>query len=141
MGGVSVGVLVGELKSLDYCTNILSYSILEHVPDKSIVLELSAVDPKFVIRPEVRIVAGWYTWLCADMVGSMLLGQAGYNGLTKNLNIDLVKTYRTPTVTGRGLVKSIVDDVWTIDIELFNSESTLISTASGEFKGFKRELK
>ena len=134
-----MGGLVGELKPIDYCTSILSHSILEHVPGKSIVVELSAVDPKFVIRPEVRIVAGWYTWLCADMVGSMLLGESGYNGLTKNLNIDLVKTYRTPTITGRGLVKSIVDDFWTIDIELFNSESTLISTASGEFKVFKRK--
>jgi hypothetical protein len=140
MGGVSVGVLVGKLKSLDYCTNILSYSILEHVPDKSIVMELSAVDPKFVIRPEVRIVAGWYTWLCADMVGSMLLGQAGYNGLTQCLNIDLVKTYRTPILVGKGVVVSIVDNVWTIDIELSNSSGTVVSTATGAFKGFKREL-
>jgi acyl-coenzyme A thioesterase PaaI-like protein len=110
------------------------------VPDKSIVMELSAVDPKFVIRPEVRIVAGWYTWLCADMVGSMLLGQAGYNGLTQCLNIDLVKTYRTPILVGKGVVVSIVDNVWTIDIELSNSSGTVVSTATGAFKGFKREL-
>ena len=131
---------MGELTPLDYCTSILSHSIIEHVPGKSIVVELSAVDSMLVQRPGVRIVAGWYTWLCADMVGSMLLGESGYNGLTKNLNIDLVRTYRNPSnVIGKGLVKSIVDDVWAIDIELFNSESTLLSTASGEFKAFKRK--
>lgn len=138
MGGVSVGVLVGEIKSLDYCSNILSHCLLEHTPSKSITVELSAVDPKFVQRADLRIVAGWYTWLCADMVGSMLLGESGYNGLTKNLNIDLVKTYRTPTITGRGLVKSIVDDFWTIDIELLSTSGSVLSTASAEFKVFKR---
>ena len=139
MGGVSMGVLVGELTPLDYCTSILSHSIIEHVPGKSITVTMSAVDSTLVQRPGIRIVAGWYTWLCADMVGSMLLGESGYNGLTKNLNINLIKTYRDTAMLGKGLVKSIVDDVWTIDIELFNSESMLLSTASGEFKAFKRK--
>jgi len=138
MGGVSLGVLVEELKSPDYCTNILSHSILEHVPSKSIVVELSAIDPKFVIRPEIRIVTGWYTWLCADMVGSMLLGESGYNGLTQNINIDLVKTYRTPNLLGKGTVISIVDNTWTIDIELSNSSGVVVSTAIAVFKVFKR---
>jgi hypothetical protein len=139
MGGVSVGVLVGELKPLDYCSNILSHSVLEHVPSKSIVVELSAIDPKFVIRPEIRIVTGWYTWLCADMVGSMLLGESGYNGLTQNINIDLVKAYRTPALLGKGTVVSIVDNVWTIDIELSTPGGTVVSTAIAVFKVFKRK--
>jgi hypothetical protein len=138
MGGISMGVLVGKLTPIDYCIDIVSYNIIEHVPGKSIVVELSAVDPIFVQRPGIRIVAGWYTWLCADMVGSMLLGESGYNGLTKNLNIDLVKTYRNTNMLGKGTVLSIDDDVWTIAIELSTTEGAVLSTACGEFKGFKR---
>ena len=132
---------MGELTPLDYCTHIMNHSIIEHVPGKSIVVELSAVDSTFVQRPGIRIVAGWYTWLCADMVGSMLLGESGYIGLTKNLNIDFVKTYRDTNMLGKGTVLSTVDDVWTIEIELSTPEGTVLSTASGEFKVFERKQK
>jgi hypothetical protein len=138
VGGVSVGVLVGELTPLDYCTSILSHNIIEHTPNKSVTVEFFAVDSAFVKRSDVKIVAGWYTWLCADMTGSMLLGESGYNGLTKNLNIDLVKTYRNPGIVGKGTVVLIVDDVWTINIELSSPAGAVLSTASGEFKVFKR---
>lgn len=121
----------------DYCGAILQHEILELVVGEKIRVRFDAVDPELVRRSDqFKVVAGWYTWLCLDMVCCMLIGKSKLDSLTEKFDLNLIRTYRYPTVLSEAWIEDIVDDRWHLGCKLFLSNGNTLADAKVKLKVF-----
>lgn len=131
-----MGELVGEMK--DYCGAILQHEILELVAGEKIRVRFNAMDTDLVRRTgRFNVVAGWYTWLCLDMVCCILIGEnSKLDSLTEKFDLNLIRTYRYPTVLSEAWVEDIVDDRWHLGCKLFLNNGDILADAKVILKVF-----
>ena len=129
LGSISLGKLVGNLKR-EFCNHIIDCEWLEDFEDGA-VMRMWAIDKELVMREDnLRVVCGWFTWLCMDMSTGRFLTSRGLQGMTINSHIDFHSIYRTPEVLVKSKLVDSSKDNYTMLKEIY-AGSKLV--ASGKF--------
>ncbi len=120
---------MGEM-TREFCNHIVDCEWIEDSP-QSAVMRMWAIDKEFVMREDnIRIVCGWFTWLCMDMAMGRFLTKNGLKGITIRSQCDFHSIYRTPEVIVKTKLTDDSKDNYTMSIEI-NAGTKLV--ASGQF--------
>jgi len=114
----------------EFCNHIIDCEWIEDQPDGA-VMRMWAVDRGLVMREDnFRIVCGWFTWLCMDMVASRFFTRKGLTGMTIHSGLDFHAVYRTPEVIIKTKLIDDNPDNYTMFIEVCAGTKLV---ASGHF--------
>jgi hypothetical protein len=70
------------------------------------------------------------------MVCCILIGKSKLDSLTEKFDLNLIRTYRYPTVFSEAWIEDIVDDRWHIGCKLFLSNGNILADAKVKLKVF-----
>jgi len=115
----------------------VKYDVVEMNPFQNSIINFDAHDRDLVMRsPTYQIVAGWYTFLCFDIMGSLTVYNEHTRALTMDIKIDFLKTYRYPNIVGHAKVVKIDESLSDVQMILTNPSGTEVASATARFKLF-----
>ncbi len=117
----------------EFCNHIIDCEWLDKSND-SAVMRMWAIDKEFVMREDnIRIVCGWFTWLCMDMSMGRFLTSNGLQGMTLRSQCDFHSIYRTPEVIVKTQLIDDNKDNYTMSKTIY-AGSKIVATGKFVFK-------